>query len=150
MQAYCIIATAVPTTEIGRLDAEGNRYTDGKRIEGTLPDMLEGALAFVRNIMKVATRLDPQTGTRIDLPQYPMDAVREAVLNALIHRDYSFHTEVIPIRLIIYSDSLEVRNPGGLYGRLTIDNLGNVQPNTRNPVLVTVMWTLEKPRTPIP
>ena len=37
---------------------------------------------------------------------------------------------------------MEITNPGGLYGRLTIDQLGNVQPDTRNPVLVTAMETL--------
>lgn len=145
-QAYfpqlSIIATAVPATEMGVLDTEGNRFTDSKRIEGTLPDMLDGALAFVRSNMKVATKLDPVTGARIDVPQYPMDAVREAVLNALLHRDYSFHTEGMPIQLILYSDRLEVRNPGGLYGRLTLDELGHAQPDTRNPVLVTAMESL--------
>lgn len=40
------------------------------------------------------------------------------------------------------SDRMEITNPGGLYGRLTIDQLGNVQPDTRNPVLVTAMETL--------
>ncbi|MBR1690801.1 MAG: putative DNA binding domain-containing protein [Oscillibacter sp.] len=145
-QAYfpqlSVIATAVPATEMGVLDAEGNRFTDSKRIEGTLPDMLDGALAFVRSNMKVATRLDPATGARIDEPQYPMDAVREVMLNALVHRDYSFHTEGMPIQLILYSDRLEVRNPGGLYGRLNVDELGRAQPDTRNPVLVTAMESL--------
>ena len=145
-QAYfpqlSIIATNIPGTEIGITDDEGNRFTDSKRIEGTLPDMLNGALAFVRNNMRVATRIDPKTGTRNDLPQYPIDAVREAVLNALVHRDYSFHTEAKPIQLIMFSDRLEISNPGGLYGRLTIDQLGNAQPDTRNPVLVTAMETL--------
>ena len=145
-QAYfpqlSIIATAVPATEMGVLDAEGNRFTDSKRIEGTLPDMLDGALAFVRSNMKVATKLDPSTGARIDVPQYPMDAVREVILNALVHRDYSFHTEGMPIQLILYSDRLEVRNPGGLYGGLTLDELGHAQPDTRNPVLVTAMESL--------
>ena len=73
-----------------------------------------------------------------------MDAVREAILNALVHRDYSFHTEGMPIQLIMYTDRMEIINPGGLYGRLTIDQLGNVQPDTRNPVLVTAMETLKK------
>lgn len=145
-QAYfpqlSIIATSVPGTEMGVLDATGNRFTDSKRIEGILPDMLEGALAFVRNNMRVATRIDPRTGSRIDQPQYPMVAVREAVLNALIHRDYSLHTEGQPIQLTMFTNRLEVSNPGGLYGRLTIDQLGNAQPDTRNPVLVTAMETL--------
>lgn len=127
---------------MGVLDAESNRFSDTKRIEGTLPDMLEGALTFVRANMRTATRIDKETGERIDIPQYPMDAVREAILNALVHRDYSLHTEGMPIQLVMYSNRIEITNPGGLYGRLTLDQLGNAQPDTRNPVLVTVMETL--------
>ena len=139
-----VIATCVPGKEMGALDALGHRFTDSKRIEGTLPDMLEGGLAFVRNNMRVSTRIDTDTGEREDIPQYPMDAVREAVLNALVHRDYSTHTEGMPIQLILYSDRLEITNPGGLYGRLTVDQLGNAQPDTRNPVLVTAMEFMGK------
>ena len=147
-QAYypqlSINATCVPGVRMGEVDAMGNRFTDTKHIEGTLSDMLDDALVFVRKNMRVATRIDSVTGNRIDIPQYPMDAVREAVLNALVHRDYSFHTEGMPIQLIMYTDRMEIINPGGLYGRLTIDQLGNIQPDTRNPVLVTAMETLGK------
>lgn len=139
-----IIATCVPAETIGVLDADGNRFTDTKRIEGTLPDMLDGALTFVRSNMRIATKIDKETGKRIDIPQYPMDAVREAILNALVHRDYSMHTEGMPIQLVMYTNRIEITNPGGLYGRLTIDQLGNAQPDTRNPVLVTAMETLGK------
>ena len=139
-----IIATCVPAEKMGILDSDGNRFTDTKRIEGTLPDMLDGALAFVRANMRTATKIDKETGKRIDIPQYPMDAVREAVLNALVHRDYSMHTEGMPIQLVMYTNRIEITNPGGLYGRLTIDQLGNAQPDTRNPVLVTAMETLGK------
>lgn len=58
-----------------------------------------------------------------------------------MHRDYSFHIEEMPIQLIMYTDRMEIINPGGLYGRLVFDQLGNVQPDTRNPVLVTAMET---------
>ena len=147
-QAYfpqlSVIATCVPSTEMGILDETGQRFTDSRRIEGTLPEMLEGSLAFVRTNMRTATTIDPKTGARRDTPQYPMDAVREAVLNALVHRDYSIHTEGMPIRLTMYADRLEVSNPGGLYGRLTVDQLGHVQPDTRNPVMVTAMEVLEQ------
>lgn len=139
-----VIATCVPGTEMGALDEAGRRFTDSKRIEGTLPEILEGCLAFVRNNMRTATVIDQKTGKRRDIPQYPMDAVREAVLNALVHRDYSFHTEGMPIQLVMYADRLEISNPGGLYGRLTIDQLGQVQPDTRNPVMVTAMEVLEQ------
>lgn len=147
-QAYfpqlAIIATSVPGTEMGVLNADGQRFLNSKRIEGSLPDMLEDALAFVQNNMKVATRIDKNTGKREDEPQYPLDAVREAILNALLHRDYSIHTEGMPVQVIMYSDRLEIISPGGLYGRLTLDQLGNVQPDARNPVLITAMETLGK------
>lgn len=147
-QAYypqlSIIATCVPSDEMGITDSGGNRFTDSKRIEGTLDDMLDGALAFVRTNMRVATKIDSETGQRIDVPQYPMVAVREAILNALVHRDYSFHTEGMPIQLVIYTNRIVITNPGGLYGRMTIDQLGNAQPDTRNPVLVTAMETMGK------
>ncbi len=140
----CIIATCVPGITMGEVDADGNRFTDTRRIEGSIPDMLDAAMAFVRNNMRTATRIDAITGKRIDVPQYPMEAVREAILNALVHRDYSFHTEGMPVQLIMYTDRLEIINPGGLYGRLTIDQLGRTQPDTRNPVLVTAMETMGK------
>lgn len=147
-QAFCpqlsVVATCVPGKEMGDTDLSENRFTDTKRIVGTLPEMLDGALAFVRTNMRMATKIDGQTGKRVDLPQYPMDAVRESVLNALVHRDYSIHTEGMPIQLIMYSDRMEIVNPGGLYGRLTVDQLGYAQPDTRNPVLATAMEILEK------
>ena len=139
-----VIATCVPSTEMGILDETGQRFTDSRRIEGTLPEMLEGSLAFIRTNMRTATTIDPKTGARRDTPQYPMDAVREVVLNALVHRDYSIHTEGMPIQLTMYADRLEISNPGGLYGRLTVDQLGHIQPDTRNPVMVTAMEVLEQ------
>lgn len=87
--------------------------------------------------MRVSTKIEQSTGKRIDIPQYPMDAVREAILNALVHRDYSFHTEGILIQLTIFSDRIEIAHPGGLYGRLTFDQLGKMQPDTRNSVIVS-------------
>lgn len=142
-QAYfpqlSIIATRVPGVELGLVDEQGRRFSDSKRLEGTLPELLDGAVRFVQGNMRTALRIDPKTGKRSDLPEYPMDAVREVVLNALVHRDYSRYTENMPIQLILFSDRLEVRNPGGLYGRLTVDQLGKMQPDTRNPFLVTAM-----------
>lgn len=147
-QAYypqlSIIATRVPGTEIGQLDERGQRFLDSKRIEGNLPEMLDTAVSFLRNNMRVSVRIDPKTGERTDRAEYPLDAVREAVLNALIHRDYSVYTENMPIQMTLFSDRLEIRNPGGLYGRLTLDQLGKIQPDTRNPFLVTTMEALGK------
>ena len=139
-----IIAARVPGVEIGKVTDDGQRFTDSKRIEGNLMDMLDGAVSFVNSNMRTAVRIDPKTGKRIDLPEYPMDAVREVVLNALVHRDYSRYTENMPIQLIMFSDRMVVRNPGGLYGRMTVDQLGKMQPDTRNPFLVTAMEALNQ------
>jgi len=73
--------------------------------------------------------------TGADKSEYPIKAVREIILNALIHRDYSVHTDRSPVRLIMYEDRLELENPGGLYGRITVDDLGKASADTRNPYL---------------
>ena len=72
-------------------------------------------------------------------PEYPIKAVREAVLNALMHRDYSIHTEGAPVRIVMYSDRIEITNEGGLYGRITVDGLGKVHADTRNQTLTHIL-----------
>ena len=140
----CIIATAIPGTKMGDIGADGERFIDNKRIEGTLSQMLDEAMMFVRKNTKVMTIIDSVTGERIDRYEYPPVAVREAILNSLIHRDYSIHTEGMPIQLVIYEDRLEITNPGGLYGRISINQLGKIQPDTRNPAVAVTMEILNK------
>ena len=146
-QAYfpqlCIIATAIPGTDVGQLGDTLERFSDNRRIEGTIPEMLDDAIAFVRKNLRVKTIINPLTGRRQDSLEYPITAIRELLLNALVHRDYSSHTEGMPIQLQIFSDRIEITNPGGLYGRITLDQLGQVQPDTRNPILATALETLK-------
>ena len=80
---------------------------DNRRIEGTIPEMLSEALAFVRKNLRVKTIIDPLSGKRQDVAEYPLTAIREILLNALVHRDYSTHTEGMPIQLQIFSDRIE-------------------------------------------
>ncbi len=141
---YTVNAMVVMGYEKGETAADGSRFIDNKRIEGTLPEMLEETMKFLGKNMKVRTIVDPVTGERADKTEYPVVALREAVLNAIIHRDYSMHTEAMPIEVVMYKNRVEIRNPGGLYGRLTVDKLGKVQPDTRNPVLARAMETLGK------
>lgn len=129
-----VTAMVVQGKEIGELGDDGERFVDNKRIEGTIPQMLEGTLAFVQRNMKVKTIITEE-GTRADKPEYPIKAIREIILNALIHRDYSVHTDRSPIRLVMYEDRLELENPGGLYGRITVDDLGKASADTRNPYM---------------
>ncbi len=139
-----ITAIVVPGTKIGEVGPDNARFLDNKRIEGTLSEMLSEALRFCLRNMKTKTVIDPQTGVRTDKPEYPIEAIREAVLNALIHRDYSHHTEGTPIQIDFFSDRLEIHSPGGLYGRMTIEDLGYARPDLRNPALAAMSEFLLK------
>lgn len=144
-QAYfpqlCITAISLPGTEQGAVGGDGERFIDNKRITGAIPDMLEEAVEFVRKNSRTKTIID-ENGNRADKPEYPVKAVREAILNALVHRDYSIHTENTPVRIEMYRDRMEIVNSGGLYGRITIDALGKVRPETRNAVLANMLELL--------
>ena len=111
---------------------------NNKRIEGTLSDMVEEAISFCKRNMKVKTVIDPNTGKRTDTTEYPVKAIREAVLNALIHRDYSPYTEGTPVQIDFFLDRLEIHSPGNLYGRMTVEDLGSARPDLRNPTLATM------------
>ncbi len=139
---FCITAVVVPGKEIGEVDSDGARFLDNARIEGTIPEILEEAIAFVKRNMRKKTIINPETGKREDRTDYPVTAIREAILNALVHRDYSIHTEGMPIQVLMFEDRIEIRNPGGIYGRMSIDQLGKVQADTRNPVLALALEVL--------
>ena len=144
-QAYfpqlCITAISLPGTEQGTVGDDGERFLDNRRITGAIPEMLEEAVEFVRKNSRTKTIID-DNGRRADKPEYPIKAVREAILNALVHRDYSVHTENIPIRIEMYRDRMEVINSGGLYGKISIDALGKVHPETRNAALANMLELL--------
>ncbi len=135
----CITAVLVQGQSFGNDDESGERFIDNARLDGNIVDMLDGALKFVRKNMKISTYIDPQTGNRTDKTEYPVIAVRELILNALVHRDYSTHTEFTPITVKMFSNRIEIENPGGLYGRMTLDRLGKVAADTRNPFLANAL-----------
>jgi len=134
----CTTAVVIPGYEMGEIGEEDARFLDNRKMEGTIPQMLAGSMSFVQRNMRMRTIIG-ESGKREDRAEYPLKAVREIILNAMIHRDYSMHTENSPIRIMLFSDRLEVENPGGLYGRLTIDNLGKVGADTRNPYIASAM-----------
>ena len=138
----CITAVVVPGTEIGETGEDGERFIDNKRITGAIPEMLEDAVDFVRRNSRTKTIIG-NDGQRHDKPEYPMKAIREAVLNALVHRDYSIYTEGTPITIEMYRDRIEIRNPGGLYGYASLDELGKSHPETRNPTLANILELLK-------
>lgn len=141
-----IVAVVIPGTRMGNLGdlgRDGERFIANKRIEGTVSQMLSGAVDFVKRNMRVKTIID-KDGIRRDKTEFPIKAVRKAILNALIHRDYSIHTENTPIRLNMYSDRMEIINSGGLYGRISIGSLGKARADTRNLALANILEVLRE------
>jgi len=138
----CITAVSLPGTEMGQTGSDGERFIDSRRITGSVSDMLEEAVEFVRKNSRTKTIID-ENGKRTDKSEYPIKAVREAVLNALVHRDYSIHTENTPIRIEMYRDRMEIANSGGLYGKINVDALGKVHPETRNAVLANILEVMK-------
>ena len=143
-QQLAITAVVVPGKKIGDTSQDNARFLDNKRIEGTLPVMLSEAISFCKRNMKSRTIINPQNGERVDKTEYPIEAIREAILNALIHRDYSHYTEGTPIQINIFTDRMEIHSPGGLYGRMTVEDLGRSRPDLRNPALATMSEFLLK------
>ena len=137
-----ITAVVVPGTQIGDQSSDTARFLDNKRIEGTISVMVAEAMQFCKRNMKVRTIINPETGMRQDRTEYPMEAIREAILNALIHRDYSIHTEGTPVQIDFFVDRLEIHSPGCLYGRMTVEQLGHARPDLRNPALAIMAEAL--------
>lgn len=138
----CVTAVSLPGLEIGELGNDNERFIDNMRITGSIADIIEEATNFVRKNSRTKIIID-DNGKRIDKLEYPIIAIREAILNAIVHRDYSIYTENTPIRIEMYRDRIEIINSGGLYGRITVDSLGKANPETRNAVLANILEILK-------
>ncbi|RME82050.1 MAG: transcriptional regulator [Caldilineae bacterium] len=103
-------------------------------VRGVLPDQIRRAEAFVADNMRRGMRI--RGLAREDTPEYPISIVREAIVNAVAHRDYSIRGD--SIRLLMFSDRLEVYSPGRLPGHVTLENLVEER-FSRNEALVQVL-----------
>lgn len=134
-----IACVVVPGIELGDVGSLGERFIDNKRIEGTIEEMLEGTMNFLQRNMKTSVIIN-SNGKRNDRTEYPIEALREAVANALIHRDYSTQTENAYISVYMYNDRIEILNPGALYGTNKLEKLGTATTmESRNPTIVRIL-----------
>ena len=97
--------------------------------------LVEQALDFVQRNTRVA--IEAEGGRRVERPTYPQDALREGIVNALIHRDYLLTST--DIELAVYSDRLEVVSPGRLPNGITPDRMRAGTRAARNQMLKDVM-----------
>lgn len=106
---------------------------DAKDISGPIDQQVIEAARFVaRNSSTIATK----DQGRMDMPQYDMTAVFEALVNAVAHRDYSMHGSKIRLRL--FSDRLEIYSPGAIPNTMTVASLPYRQ-SARNEVLTSLL-----------
>ena len=112
---------------------DANYQIDAKDFRGPLDQQIIDAFKFVQKHNKVSAR---KVIGRIDQPQYSMRAVFEAIVNAVIHRDYSKGES--KIRLFMFADRLELYSPGALPNTVTIDKLPYSQA-TRNELLARLL-----------
>ncbi len=103
-------------------------------VKGVLSDQIRRAEAFVSGNMRQGMRI--RGLAREDTPEYPISVVREAIVNAVAHRDYSIRGD--NIRVLMFNDRLEVYSPGRLPGHVTVDNLIEER-YSRNEAIVQVL-----------
>ena len=106
-----------------------------KNCDGNLADQIESALAFVRFHLPQDQRIERDT-QRSDRWSMPIPAVREAVVNAVCHRDYTI--EGSAIRINLHPGRLEILSPGGLPNSLSIEELP-YQQNNRNQAIASFL-----------
>ena len=106
---------------------------DAKKITGPLDAQIKEACKFIERNTRVYAIKAPY---RIETPQFSMNAVFEAVVNAVVHRDYSIYGS--KIRLHIFSDRLELFSPGTIPNSMTIGSLSERQ-SARNELLSSLL-----------
>ncbi|MEL6151275.1 MAG: ATP-binding protein, partial [Chloroflexota bacterium] len=104
-------------------------------ISGTLPDQIRRAETFLADHLRKGVKIG-STMERTEEREYPMEAAREIIVNAVAHRDYSITGD--GIRLFLFRDHMEVTSPGNLAGPVTVDNIKDER-FSRNPIIVQVL-----------
>ena len=120
----------------GRIDA-----LDDIEFEGNIIYLLKASLDFVKRNSKKMWKKGPVY--RIEYPEYPERAVQEALVNALIHRDYSIIGSEVHVD--IYDDRLEIYSPGGMYDGTFIQDINplDVSSSRRNPIIADVFARMD-------
>lgn len=116
----------------------GEMIIDRQDITGRLPQQIEQAEAFVLRNTRRSAKIEGMR--QEDRREYPRAAVREAVVNAVVHRDYGL--DGAQILLYIFDDRLEIRSPGTLPNSVTLDNIRTHYSKPRNDTIARVLLNL--------
>ncbi|MBR1912202.1 MAG: putative DNA binding domain-containing protein [Treponema sp.] len=108
-------------------------FIDRKEFDGSVYKQIENAYNFVLQHINMGAKIEGLY--RKDIPEIPQEAIRELIVNAVMHRNYLAHSN---IQVCIYDDRLEITNPGGLYGGLTIEKMLAGISSIRNELLADI------------
>ena len=130
-----------PTPSVG---ASTQRLADSRSLVGPVPTLASEAIRATA--AHLARRTVIEGVARRDIWEVPIEALREIIVNALVHRDLSPLGRSTPVRVDVFPDRVEVVNPGGLYGGVTVATLGSrgIAP-ARNAVLVRMLQDVRGP-----
>jgi len=133
-----ITVVAYPTTEPGVPGRHGERFIENRSIDGPIPLMVAECIRVLKRNMR---RRSIVSGIfRIDEWEYPEEVLREAIVNALVHRDYSEFARGMQVQVEMYPDRLVIRNPGGLHGPVDVGSLGaSTVTSSRNRALQKIL-----------
>ena len=131
----------LPGAYVQYLELPGTSLTevpvDQAEVAGDLQSVLKELLGRLRLLIKTAmVQVNPLQEKLI--PNYPEGAIRELLMNAVMHRNYNSNS---PIRFYVFADHIEIQNPGGLYGEATLANFPT-RNSYRNPVIAEALKSL--------
>lgn len=110
-------------------------FIDRADLQGTLPEMIDTAEQFIRRNTRLAAKI---VGfRRREVTEYPFEAIREAICNAVCHRDYRI--EGAAIRIMVFDDRIEVNSPGGLPAGVTLADIERKHV-LRNPLIANYLY----------
>ena len=112
---------------------------DDKMVRATLFDAVEETMRIIISHLKVAFEITGKKIERTEIFEYPLEALRELVLNSIIHRDY---TSPVDNQIKIFDQKITIFNPGRLYGDLTIEQLktDSYPSRTRNKLIAEAFY----------
>jgi len=120
-------------------DNTGTRIINQREFKGNLFTMLPRLESFMRDAIIKERPVSVSLFREKSVFNYPNEALRELMMNAVMHRDYQSN---MPTRLYLYKNKVEIMNPGGLYGKARPENFPHVN-DYRNPVVAEAMKTLK-------
>lgn len=127
------------TVKLARLSGTSAEFSFQDRLElsGSILSQLEGAYAFLDGVNRLSSTFDGLE--RVDSRDYPDVALREALMNAFVHRDYGANA---PLLIKAFDSELQFVNLGGLMPNVEVEDIRNGVSSLRNPGLANIFYRL--------